>query len=66
MKKALIIVCSCLLIAVVALCLVWSNLNGQKTELADKLDISNRSLELTVNEAKELEEGKKAAETRVT
>ena len=31
MKKTLIIVSSCLLIAVVALCVVWSNLNGQKT-----------------------------------
>ena len=65
MKKALIIVCSCLLIAVVALCLVWSSLNGQKTELADKLEVSDRTLEMAVNEAKELEDGKKAAETLV-
>ena len=65
MKKALIIVCSCLLIAVVALCLVWNNLNGQKTELADKLEVSDRTLSMTVEEAKTLEDGKKAAEARV-
>ena len=30
MKKSLIVVCSCLVIAVVAVCILLGNLNGQK------------------------------------
>ena len=55
MKKALIVISACLLIAVVALCLVWSSLNGQKTELADKLDVQTRAFEASSAEAKGFE-----------
>ena len=65
MKKAIIIVSSCLLIAVVALCLVWNNLNGQKTELAERVEAYDRSIQATAKEVKEMEDGKNAAEARV-
>ena len=41
MKKSLIIVCSCLVIAVVAVCILLGNLNGQKetsASLTERLD----------------------------
>ena len=62
MKKALILISCCLLIAVVALCVVWNNLNGQKAILSEQLEMSENSLKTAADEAAGLESGKSAAE----
>ena len=66
MKKALIIISCCLLIAIVALCVVWGRLNGQKADLNDKLSISDRTLQATVAEADGYKNSLTVAENRVT
>ena len=57
MKKALIIVSSCLLVAIVALIIITSRLNGQKADLTDQLDVSSRTLTATVEEAQTYQQG---------
>ena len=46
MKKSLIIVCTCLVVAVVAVCILLGNLNGQKetaASLTERLDTETKA-----------------------